>query len=81
MGILNKKIIDPVERHQAISDDAFSLFRETIKKLDDADDGLQEDIDLFQKIMDDSIIQQDNLIAIRKNNVSLNNKIKEFFNV
>ena len=68
-----------VQKHQGISDNAFSLFNDTIKKLNDADEGIQEDIDAAQDTIDAAVAEQDALLVIRKRNADLNKKIGKFF--
>jgi ABC-type transporter Mla subunit MlaD len=80
MAILSKKQpINPVAKHQAISDDAFSLFTATIDKLNAADDGIQSDIDSAQAKIDAAANEKSQLEAIRKRNADLNAKISKFF--
>tara|TARA_B110000211_G_scaffold114875_1_gene133140 strand:+ start:1228 stop:1461 length:234 start_codon:yes stop_codon:yes gene_type:complete len=70
---------DPVKKHQAISDDAFSLFNDTVRKLQAADEGIQEDIDATQDAINAAVVEQDALLLIRKRNADLNKKISKFF--
>tara|TARA_R110000744_G_scaffold329646_2_gene435179 strand:- start:15 stop:248 length:234 start_codon:yes stop_codon:yes gene_type:complete len=70
---------DAVKKHQAISDDAFSLFNNTVRKLQAADEGIQEDLDATQDVIDAAIVEQDALLSIRKRNADLNKKISKFF--
>ena len=68
-----------VKKHQAISDDAFSLFNDTVRKLQAADEGIQQDIDAAQDNIDAAVMEQDALLLIRKRNADLNKKISKFF--
>ena len=70
---------DAVKKHQAISDDAFSLFNDTVRKLQAADEGIQQDIDAAQDNIDAAVMEQDALLLIRKRNADLNKKISKFF--
>lgn len=70
---------DAVKKHQAISDDAFSLFNDTVRKLQAADEGIQQDIDAAQDTIDAAVMEQDALLVIRKRNTDLNKKISKFF--
>lgn len=70
---------DPVKKHQAISDDAFSLFNDTVRKLQAADEGIQEDIDATQDAINAAVVEQDALLLIRERNADLNKKISKFF--
>ena len=68
-----------VKKHQEISDDAFSLFNDTVRKLQAADEGIQEDLNATQDVIDAAIVEQDALLLIRKRNADLNKKISKFF--
>ena len=70
---------DAVKKHQAISDDAFSLFNDTVKKLNAADEAIQEDIDASTAKIAAAVSEQDALLLIRKRNTDLNKKISKFF--
>ena len=70
---------DAVKKHQAISDDAFSFFNETVRKLPAADESIQEDIDATQDVINAAVVEQDALLLIRKRNADLNSKISKFF--
>tara|TARA_R110000796_G_scaffold181330_1_gene297904 strand:+ start:42214 stop:42462 length:249 start_codon:yes stop_codon:yes gene_type:complete len=80
MAIFSKVTpVNPVAKHQAISEDAFSLFSATIDKLTDADSGIQADIDAAQAKIDAASNEKGALEVIRKRNSDLNAKISKFF--
>lgn len=66
-----------VEKHQEVSKDAFSLFEDTIKKLDDADIFIQEDIDVTYNRIENLKYDKQALEYIQTRNANLSARIKE----
>ena len=66
-----------VEKHQEISKNAFSLFEETVKDLDDADIFIQEDIDVTAHRIESLKNSKTALEKIQSRNAALSSRIKE----
>jgi len=69
-----------VEKHQEISNDAFSLFNETLNKLSKAEALVKADIDLAEEEIQAAITKKNSLISIRNKNNTLSENINKFFN-
>lgn len=71
---------DVVSKHQGISNDAFSLFNETLNKLSKAEDLVKADIELAEAEIQSAIDKKNALISIRNKNNNLSENINKFFN-
>lgn len=76
MNILKKHVVN---KHQKISDNAVSLFQDTLDKLDKADEGIEKDIIAARTRAEEALGEEEALILIQSKNETLSNKIKEFF--
>ncbi|MGK0464840.1 MAG: hypothetical protein ACJAX4_000101 [Clostridium sp.] len=68
-----------VSKHQQDSDNAFSLFSNVVKTLENSNLEIQKDIDEAQVRIDEATKKRISLKSISKRNSKLSNKISEFF--
>ena len=68
---------DLVEKNEEISNDAFSLFNETVEKLSVANDIISIDIDIAKANEQKAKLEKESLQAIQFRNTTLNRKIQK----
>jgi cellobiose-specific phosphotransferase system component IIA len=68
-----------VSKHQQDSDNAFSLFSNVVKTLENSNLKIEKDIDQAQVRIDEAEKERTSLIQISKRNATLSKKINEFF--
>lgn len=68
-----------VEIHKKASQEAFSLFSDTLDKLTDANMDIDSALVDTQEVIDTAQAEKNDLLAIKKRNSDLNGKISKFF--
>tara|TARA_B100000768_G_C11187910_1_gene335944 strand:- start:521 stop:754 length:234 start_codon:yes stop_codon:yes gene_type:complete len=72
------KKVNTVERHQSVSDNAFSVFQDTVNQLAAADADIKKDIEASEIKIEAARAERDSLVGISIKNSRLADKIKEF---
>lgn len=72
------KKVNVVNKHLAISENAFAVFQDTADKLVAADSHIQKDIELCRAEIELAEARQASLVAISVKNSKLSKKIQDF---
>lgn len=76
--MFGKKVVNVVDKHASVSNNAFSVFQDTVDQLVAADADIQKDIEASQIKIEAARAEKDSLIAISLKNSRLASKIKKF---